>query len=309
MGRAFADWAQQQLWAGDDNPGLAYLRCGGLTDETIRHFGLGWNPKEVWSDPHRWGLEGGKKIWLPRGVVIPGQVTGDLWYVKVRRFDGYGAPATEEPKYPQIRGSKLALFGADDLCADGRPLLLCEGERDAMLAHQELASLVDVATFGGAGKRSSGRWLVYLLPYQLILAAYDADQAGVMGAKRLAKQSRRVIPVRVPHSDDLTHFHQQGGDLQAWLSHHLGRLGVPSEPQACSQGPGLPLEDPQVDSLDLRSEPAPVASSEHWLSRIQRELPITIDELADLKARHPELETKLTWPKGSSGLVLLIGRK
>jgi DNA primase len=217
-------YGQQQLWSGAGAAALSYLHAGGLADETICHFGWGWNPRDLWDDARRWGLDGAR-IFLSRGVLIPCEVGGNLWYVKSRRFDAEGhATAKAGEKYSAPRGGRGALFGADHLVGHGRPLLLCEGERDAMLAMQELSHLVDVATLGGAGRRNLGHWALWLLPYRLILAAYDADAAGQEGAAYLAGLSERVRVVQVPHGHDLTGFHADGGDLRAWLLEQWKRV-------------------------------------------------------------------------------------
>lgn len=229
-GQSCAAWAQKQLWTDTGRLGLAYLEKGGLTKDTVKTAGLGWNPNDLWRNPERWGLtpwtnDSGRpgRIWIPRGLVIPCVVDGNLWYIKVRRFD-QGGPARDKPKYVQLRGSRSALFGADDLRADGRALLLCEGERDCLLARQELSDKVDATTIGGAGKKLSGRWLLRLLPYRHILAAYDADSAGRDGAAALATLNRRIMCVRVPYANDVTDFHMAGGDLRVWLNNHLKHI-------------------------------------------------------------------------------------
>lgn len=230
--RAFAAYAEPLLWEGAGAPGLAYLRDGGLVDDTIRRFGLGWNPDWRRRDPARWGLDG-PAVHLARGVVIPCSVAGVTWYVKIRCFDAWGQPQKEAGrKYSAPRkdpaASGGALFGADELKGDGRPLLLVEGERDAMLATQELGHLVDVASLGGAGKRALGRWLPWFLPYRCILVGYDRDEGGQAGAGRLLEVfGKRAVAVRVPHSQDLTGFHVAGGDLQAWISWELQQAGQP----------------------------------------------------------------------------------
>jgi DNA primase len=242
--RAFLAYAREQLWTDDGRPGRDYLSAGGLTVETMQRFGLGWNPRDLWDDPQRWGLIGAR-VYLPRGVVIPCEVSGSLWYVKVRRFEPGGSPRTHAgEKYGGPRGGKGALFGADRLRVAGRPLLLCEGERDALLAIQELSDLVNVATFGGAGRRCLGHWLLWLLPYRCILAAYDADTAGGRGTAYLASLSGRVQGIRVPHGEDLTGFHAEGGDLRAWLSGHLGSLGVAPTPDWQAQAAAILAESP-----------------------------------------------------------------
>ena len=212
--RAFLAYAREQLWTDAGRPGREYLSVGGLTAETMRRFGLGWNPRDLWDEPHRWGLSG-TRVYLPQGVVIPCEVSDSLWYVKVRRFGPEGHPRTQAgEKYGGPRGGKGALFGADRLRADGRPLLLCEGERDTLLALQELSDLADVVTLGGAGRRSLGHWLLWLLPYRRILVAYDADNAGRQGASHLASLS---------DGEDLTGFHAEGGDPRVWLGDRLQR--------------------------------------------------------------------------------------
>jgi DNA primase len=208
-GREFVTYTQAQLWGDLGERALAYLRNRGLSDDTIRFFGLGYNPADLHDKPDRWGLAG-KDIWLAGGVVIPCEVAGALWYVKIRRLAG-------KPKYIQPRGSKAALFGADDLGNEGRLLLLTEGEFDCMLGKQELGDLVDVATLGGAARGIDARWLPYLLPYKRILAAYDQDGPGQKGAAKLSQASRRIL--RINFADgDLTDYFLSGGDLRGLLA-------------------------------------------------------------------------------------------
>ena len=243
--REFTQYAQKQLWAESGLKAREYLHTErGLKGETIRHFGLGYNPKAVYDRPvEKWGLSEGKSVYLSQGIVIPCQANGMLWYVQVRRPTASDAGKQDSlaarlgnvvefrpaVKYWSVKGNQgTALFGADGLPGDGKPLLLCEGEFDAMLAWQELRDKVDVATFGGASKGNSGipaRWLLRLLPYTLILAAYDVDAngAGDKGAAALARRSRRVRRIRVPKGSDLTDFWRQGGDLRAWLESSLSR--------------------------------------------------------------------------------------
>jgi hypothetical protein len=46
---------------------------------------MGYNPADLFKEPDRWGFRDGKKIWLPRGIVIPGISAGQVRYVKVHR--------------------------------------------------------------------------------------------------------------------------------------------------------------------------------------------------------------------------------
>jgi hypothetical protein len=45
----------------------------------------------------------------------------------------------------------------------------------------------------------------------------DADKAGTLNATRMAALSARVTAVRVPEGNDVTEYHQAGGDVRAWV--------------------------------------------------------------------------------------------
>lgn len=231
--RAFAHYARTALWSRAGERYLAYLReKRGLKDETIHDWGLGCNPTELWDLPARWGMPSGGKIWCARGLVIPCQIAGVTWYVKVRRpregdelaaYVGASQPLKggKGPKYVAPRGSEtVALFGAEWFKGRGA-LLLVEGELDAILAWQEAGDLVDVATLGSSGNPLAGPWLPHLLPYPRWLLCYDLDEAGTKGAAKLAHMARTVRirpPLAEGEGNDLTDMWRAGGDVRAWLS-------------------------------------------------------------------------------------------
>ena len=88
--RAWSDRAEQFLVWSENNlanhtGAQEYLKKErGLSPETWRAFRLGYNPLNLYDDPAKWALDG-KKIWMPRGIVIPGFWQEKPWYVKVRR--------------------------------------------------------------------------------------------------------------------------------------------------------------------------------------------------------------------------------
>lgn len=208
----FCEYASTKLWSPTGESVREILHeSRGLTDETIRAWGLGWNPKDIHDDPARWGLEVSGRVWCPAGIVIPGFHEGGIWYVKVRRL------GNQVPKYAGPSGGRGCLFGAYRM--QGRPTtLLTEGEFDAMLAWQECADLVDVATLGGATQRLRALDAVYLLRARRVLAAYDADQAGSSGGASLAALSRRVTVVTPPAHDITDVWREKGREaLRQWV--------------------------------------------------------------------------------------------
>lgn len=221
---AFVESSERALWEPVGARALAWLReKRGLTDRTIKQFRLGYNPALIRPAAESWGCPGDNPdpLYIPRGVVIPGLVAGECWYIKIRQSVG-------NPKYINIRGGRPALFGADNLIG-AEIVLLTEGEFDAILAHQELNEFCGVATLGSATKRLDlETWGRYLLPARLILTAYDLDKAGADGRTVLAEQSDRVHYLPVPRLNeedkDITDYWNAGGDLKDWLNYHLDRI-------------------------------------------------------------------------------------
>jgi len=239
---AFAAYAQGQLWGPAGAAALAYLHDErGLTDGTIRTWGLGWKPTDRPDrQPARWGLDPAqdKAVWLPRGVVIPCYVDGRIWYVKVRRW-GADGPLPHPDKFGQPNGGgSLALFGLDHLTGR-RAAVICEAELDAILLWQQAGDLVDVVAIGAKGAHPAlaylarlaraGRWLVAL--------DNDADRE----AQKWGDYSARVHRARPLEGNDVTEFWRSGGDLRAWVAYHLARLDAAASssppPAAASSSP------------------------------------------------------------------------
>ena len=222
--RALVAYAHDQLWG--DVEALAYLRERGLSDETIEAARLGYNPKMIRDDPARWGLDG-QRVYIARGWVIPSESDGVIRYVKVRRRDDdlqgeYARTGKEPAKYLAIRGSRLTLFGLDDLRGrtDG---ILCEGEYDALLLRQHVGEVCGVAALGSASKSLGADALTVLCGVRRVYAALDSDKAGQDGAERLAGMSERVRVIPTPCGEhDVTDAWRSDCDLRAWALSHIG---------------------------------------------------------------------------------------
>lgn len=89
---------RRRLWETGDDRALSYLRTQrGLDDATIRAWGLGFNPADVWDDPTSWGFApdptSPERIWLPRGIVIPNVISGTRYSIRTGRWSGECCPA------------------------------------------------------------------------------------------------------------------------------------------------------------------------------------------------------------------------
>ena len=168
------------LWSDPEAKARRWLNDRGLTDDTLAIWELGHNGR----DQRIAGL------WVPRGIVIPWFVDGELWQLKVRRPPGC------EPKYLSVTGGHPLLYGTVASLEGYEAAVLVEGEFDCLLLWQECRDLVAVVTLGSSNKALTPRAMRYLLPVPRLLIAYDIDERGEEGAARLLELSARMTRIR-----------------------------------------------------------------------------------------------------------------
>ncbi len=221
---SFLSWAQSQL-RGD--PGaLDYLRGRGLSDDSIKAAGLGWNPKEFFLDRESFGLEPElndrgkpKKVWLPVGLTIPLWTDGKLSRIRFRR------PNVEGGKYVYLTGS---CTGPMTWGPDRDVFLVVEAELDGLLVHQEAGGLVGAVALGAANYRPDKTTHQVLKRAELVLIALDGDRAGQKeswGFWVETYQAKRCPPIR---GKDPSEMHQNGVSIPAWIRAALGHYGHPA---------------------------------------------------------------------------------
>ena len=158
--------AAERLWKTGGTEALAYLRGRGLTDETIKAAHLG--VVESVSIPTR----DGDRCYQARGVVIPWFEGDRLTLVKIRQPEG------AKPKYAEAFRDRPRIFPDREAIELGRPLVIAEGEFDAILLDQELQDLAAVVTLGSASNRPDPTILGDMLAVAPWFVATDADEAG-----------------------------------------------------------------------------------------------------------------------------------
>jgi hypothetical protein len=288
---------EEVLWSDVGAKALAWLRGRGLADETLRAAHLGYNEKDRRQPRETWGLGKGKAIWLPRGIVIPWEIDGDLWRVNIRRPRG-------EPKYIGPAGCKNALYNADALVTD-RPAILVEGEIDALSLDQEASDRVVAVAAGSTSGSRQPRWIARLAMCPQVLVSFDAevgkgDQAAAWWVDVLPN-ARRWRPLWA----DANAMAQDGVDLRGWVlaaldgddSQPVTDL-TPTEPQ---HGAAMLATSAMATTKMEKTDPTP-----DWLASLTAELPIRIEDLPNIKARYPGLGFRTTWPAGEPGLVLEV---
>jgi hypothetical protein len=227
----FVAYAQKNL---NDSVTAYLLEERGLSEESIRAFRLGYNPQDIFDDPSRWGLDG-KKVWLPRGVVIPGLWKDEAHYIKIRRpleNDPLGRyipkwnskDVAPDMKFGGPRGGKSILFRID-WNTHLPVLILTEGEWDTMILWDHALDLCDAGTIGGAQSKFDLLDLAQFTRYQKIFVVHDDDKAGDKGREyinSLKAISPRIESIRPP-AHDLTNFWKSGGNLRRWVAGYVAQ--------------------------------------------------------------------------------------
>jgi hypothetical protein len=205
--RLVAD-ASERLWRPEGATALAYLKGRGLTAETIRRHRLGWTPRVTLP------TSDGARFWRASGITIPWLDGDRLAMVKIRQPEG------RKPKYAEAFRDRPALYPCADAIRPGTPLIVVEGEFDALLLAQELGDLASVVTLGSASSRPESALYLTMLQCPRWYAAHDADDAGDRAA---AEWPARAVRVRPPSPDnDWTEAHRSGVNLCRWWSDRLG---------------------------------------------------------------------------------------
>lgn len=149
-----------------------YLNSRGIPDRSIARFRLGWN---------------GRRITIP----IYNR-RGEFLHFRLARDPGASRP---EPKMLSTPGSHAELYGWERAEEKPLQLVVCEGEFDRLVL--ESLGVPAVTSTGGAGVFHP-LWAAHLVDVPYIYACFDLDEAGVLGAQRVAALLPQTRIVRLP---------------------------------------------------------------------------------------------------------------
>jgi DNA primase len=216
--RGVVSRAEGMLWSDRGTEARRYLVGRGLTEDTIRAARLGLWPEDEWFP----GIYADRRVFVPAGITIPWFDGPDVTLLNVRRVQG-------GPKYQAVRGSRRrGLYPSREGILAGRPLVIVEGELDALLLGQELRGLAAVVTLGSAGTRPSALVLNAMLGASPWIVAGDADGAGHKSADDWLSRSDRCVRVVPPIGKDWTEARESGIDLRPWWEATLNRRSARS---------------------------------------------------------------------------------
>jgi hypothetical protein len=203
--------AAGRLWTPEGADALKYLRGRGLTHQTIKAARLGWTPGV--SIPVR----DEARFWTVNGIVIPWLDGDGLALVKIRRPEG-----SKPPRYVEAYRDRPGIYPGPGIVQPGRPLVIVEGEFDALLLGQALGDLAAVVTLGPASIRPEGLTYLPMLAAPAWYLAHDADAAGDKAASGWPARAVRVRPPG-PYKD-WTEAAQAGIELRRWWTDRLGGI-------------------------------------------------------------------------------------
>ena len=211
----FVDLAAQALAA--DSTAKQYLFSRGLKIATLQAAMLGWNVKTQHVPGELWGLESGRKIKLPAGVVIPCGKPGALNGIKIRVAD----PKKDEPKYFFVPGSttKPLIFGSIPI------VCVVESELDALLLAQEAGDMVSVAALGSAANKPSVDTFHFFHDSLAIFVSLDSDRAGCIGSSWWLQNFSQALRWPTAFAKDPSEAMQKGLNLRAWLKAAIASTG------------------------------------------------------------------------------------
>jgi len=218
----FLNQAHKCLMTDSGAEARRFLHDRGLSGRTVKMACLGWNLKDVYRAREAWGLPSvrsektgkPKKLWLPKGLVIPYQANGQVVRLRIRR------PGSDHlGRYIIISGgaTRPLILPCKDR-VKGMTWVILESELDALLVYQEAGDLVGVIGLGSAQIRPDVETHKNLAEAEIILLALDSDEAGVRESWRFwAKTYRQFKRWPCIEGKDPGEMHQAGVNVRLWI--------------------------------------------------------------------------------------------
>lgn len=227
----FADWAADCLRR---SPGqLAWLAARGIDATAAGRYRLGYNPGErgrncIIRPRSSWGLPEAlrddgkaKRLWLPRGIVIPQMEGDEVRRLRIRRLDADREQFNPSHKYHVVEGSEMQPLWLEctaPLCEGQGAVVVVETELDAIMLHTLAGDVAHALALGTCNVAKLPAHLLQRLRDSLvILVALDADAAGAEGWVRWRDTFPTARRWPVPAGKDPGDAFARGEDLRLWL--------------------------------------------------------------------------------------------
>ncbi len=219
------------LYTSEGKEGLEYLRGRGLSERTIKHFGLGFSPDKRFALVDYLKSKGFKPQELVAANLVYQNKNGsisDRFYNRVMfpiidlrgNVIAFGGRimTDQKPKYLNTSDTPVFkkstnLFALNFAKGGDRSLILCEGYMDVIALHQAGFTSA-IATLGTALTREQAMLMKRYADEVYI--CYDSDEAGQKAAQRAIELLRSagvdIRVISVPGAKDPDEFIRENGD-------------------------------------------------------------------------------------------------
>ena len=301
-------WGSEQLQQAPDI--VEWLRKRGISEATAARFGLGWIPQDAYRERESWGVPAEhhkdgreKKLWIPRGLVIPYLRHGELQRLRFRRFQ-----EDQLPRYYILPGSGRAPMWIQ--CTASRPsheaVVVVEAELDGIMLHEQAGDLVHVLALGSSSAKPNDPEVLAALDRSVsILLSLDFDQAGQKATAWWQERYSAAEYWPVPQGKDPGDAYQAGVDIREWILDglppvfHVDPGGAKQEGCSSSSRTDGPCSlGWQGEGEEGASVPSPEASREDTVqecARLMRKLGVRVQVDSDgglSLVEHPQAAQK-----------------
>jgi len=213
---AFVEWSYKHL---QSNPEIRlYLNDRGISNRVIDQYKIGWNPVDVWRERESWGLDNpdNKKLWLPKGIVIPTYEKHDgklrVTRVKIRRDET--SSFAQAGKYIAIPGSATGLSIIGDI--GSQIMIVVESELDGYALYSLVGDYALIVA-SGSNTKNPDSISHFIANEKDVLVCHDNDKAGEVMLDKWKKIFPHAIGYTVPFGKDVGEACQNGMDIRSWV--------------------------------------------------------------------------------------------
>jgi len=267
---------------------LKYLAMRGLPLEAVIRYRLGWLDQDQYFIRTDWGLSEEfndvgtfKKLWLPKGLIIPTIDFGKIIRLKTRRTDWHKDDAF--PKYVAISGSMSGM----NIIGDKKHsvLVAVESELDGFALHHAIGDFAVMIAIGGSTK-SIDKVTDYYAKKKTLLICPDVDSTGYIVWNTWKQLYPHAINCMTTMGKDIGESIEQGLDVRSWIISKLPeQLKYELKLAKC---PWSEQDQSLVDwSLNYIN---PRVSTSHFYSKVKDEIELGPDSF---QAQTRELQDKL----------------
>ena len=291
---------------------MSWLAARGLDADAVQRYRLGFNPGErgkncIIRPRESWGLpsvlkDNGKpkRLWLPRGIIVPQIVPGPdgadlVERVRIRRLDVDRQEFRPDHKYHVVEGSSMDLLWLPCTAQhDTGVVVVQETELDSYMLHAIAGDLTScLASMTSNIRNMSTTVYERLKNASCILVALDCDKAGAEGWPRWRATFPRARRWPVPTGKDAGEAVAAGVDLRLWV-----QAGMPE---------GLRLAMPAGQAPDMTSqEVAHKNSAERQPLAEQPAQPVASTGEQPASAATPPAQKKCRSSRPAAGISTLL---